>query len=463
MAVSTANAGKGEASGSGAAHPAWPRPSQAYYTVFVMGLVVMFAEVDRGVMSLLVQAIKKDWALSDSSMGLLLGLSFAILYTAFAPFVGYLVDTRNRKNVLAIALAAWSTATMFCGAAQNFVQLFAARLALGGGEAVNGPAIFSIISDSFPKERLPRGIALMQLGVTAGNAFSLIMGALVIQLLINMPPQTIPLIGVVRWWQMVFVAVGLPGFLVALLLALTVKEPARKAASEALAYDRPGFPTVMAYMARHWQVYGALFGSLGISALGQGALSWHAAYYMRTFHWTAQKVGYTTGLLNLVTVPIGLFLGVWFYERLVKKGVVDAPMRVVIIGRLITLPAAILIPLAPNVWVAIGAATFQAMMIGLTGSSVNAALQIITPPAMRGQMTAWYLVLFSVVGNGLSPWIIGLMTDHIFRDPDLLRYAILTTTLLFSPASLLVFWLGRKPFAREVERLGLAGPPAAAA
>lgn len=149
---------------------AWPRPSEAYYTVFVMGLVVMFAEVDRGVMSLLVQAIKKDWNLSDSSIGLLLGVSFAILYTAFAPLVGYLVDTRNRRNVLAVALAAWSTATMLCGAAQSFVQLFLARMALGAGESVNGPAIFSIISDLFPRERLPRGIALMQLGVTAANA-----------------------------------------------------------------------------------------------------------------------------------------------------------------------------------------------------------------------------------------------------------------------------------------------------
>jgi MFS family permease len=335
-----------------------------------------------------------------------------------------------------------------------------ARLFLGAGESVNGPGIFSIISDSFPKERLPRGIAMMQMGVTAGNAFSLIMGAAVIQLLVNLPIQHIPGIGLIRWWQMVFIVVGLPGLLVALLTWLTVKEPARRGAKVDIA-DRVGMWQVVTYLLQHWRIVGALFGSLAISALGQGALSWHAAFYQRTYHWTPQQVGYTTGAINLITGPIALFLGVALYEQLVKRGIIDAPMRVVILSRLLGLPALVLMPLMPNPWLAIAMGTFSGMMIAFGGSSLNAALQIITPNPMRGQVTALYLFLFSVVGNGFSPFLVGLITDFIFHDESQLRYAILTTALLFSPASLVVFWLGVKPYAREVQRLGLAGPAAA--
>ena len=460
MAISTVSADEAAAASKDGKVQAWPSPAQAYYTVFVMGLVVMFAEVDRGVMSLLVQAIKKDYQLSDWMMGLLLGPLFAIFYAVCGLPLSRFIDRNNRKNILAVALALWSAATALCGVAQNFVQLCVARLFLGAGESVNGPGIFSIISDSFPKERLPRGIALMQMGVTAGNAFALIMGAAVIQLLVHLPIQHIAGIGVIRWWQMVFIVVGLPGLLVALLVWRSVKEPARRGVPQAETAQRIGMWQVVTYLCRHWRVFGPLFGSLAISALGQGALSWHAAFYQRTYHWSPQQVGYTTGLLNLFAGPVGLFLGVALYEHMVKRGLIDAPMRVVIISRLIGMPAMLLMPLMPNAWAAVAMGTFSGAMIAFGGSSVNAALQIITPNPMRGQVTALYLFLFSVVGNGFSPFLVGMITDFVFHDESQLRYAILTTAVLFGPTSLLVFWLGLKPYAREVQRLGLAGGPA---
>lgn len=435
---------------------AWPSSGRAYYTVALLGLVVMFAEVDRGIMSLLVQPIKNDMHLSDTSVSLLLGVAFALFYAAFGLPMSRFIDRSNRRNLLAAALGIWSVATVFCGLAQNFVQLFLARLFLGAGESVNGPAIFSMISDSFPKERLPRAIAIMQLGVTGGAGFSLIMGAIVIKMLVGVPD--IHVLGlVIRWWQLVFMVIGLPGLLVALVLQLTVREPLRRGMGTVAQQSQIGMRQVLAYVGKNWKVFGPQFGSMGIAALGMGALSWGPAFYQRTYGWQPAQVGMMLGIMNLVTAPIGLFAGVWAYERYVKKSFVDAPMRVVIVGRLMAIPFALAMPLMPNPWLALGCAAIGGIALGFGGASQNAALQIVTPPSMRGQMTAINMFLFSVVGSGLSPSIIALITDYVFRDESQLRYAILTTAVLFGPASLLVWWLGVKPYVREVARLEAEG------
>jgi MFS family permease len=434
----------------------WPSPTRAYYTVFVMALVVMFAEVDRSIMSLLVQGIEQDLHISDALMGLLMGAAFAIFYAAFGLPLGRYVDRSNRKNLLAIALAVWSTATVCCGIAQNFVQLAIARVFLGAGESVNGPAIFSIISDSFRKERLPRAIALMQIGVTAGNAFALIMGAVVIGLLIKMPPQHFgPL--VIRWWQMVFIVIGVPGLLVAVVNAVTVKEPPRRGARDTI-----GLRQTIAYLWAHKPVFLPMYGSMFVTGLAMGVITWVPAFYQRTYAWSAHDAGMALGVTSLIATPIGLFLGVMAAEALTRRGYGDSPYRVIVWGRLITLLPVLLQPLMPTPWLALLCQAGYLIGVGATGSCTNAVLQIVLPNNMRGQATALFMFFYSVVGNGLSPSLLGLISTYGFHDPAKLRYAILLVNVLFMPASLLVFWLGIGPYRRELKRLGLDAAPAAA-
>ena len=434
--------------------PAWPSAGQAYYMVLISALVVMFAEIDRSIMSLLVQPIEKDLHIQDAQMGVLLGLAFGLFYAICGIPVSRFIDRNNRKNILSIALALWSIATLFCGLAQNFIQLATARLFLGAAESVNGPAVFSMISDSFPKERLPRAIAVMQLGPLGGNVFALIMGAIVIKLLMGMPDLHIAGVGVIRWWQMVFIIIGLPGILVALLQAVTVKEPVRRGVPAA-GIEKVGLMQVLRYMAAHRKVFGPQFGAMAISALAMGTLTWGAAFYQRTYGWSPVQVGLTLGVVQLIATPIGLFLGVVVVEHLAKRHV-DAPMKLICWGRLIALPASIAMPLMPTPELALAMSAISGIMLGATGSSTNAVLQIVTPNQMRGQMTAMFLFLFTVVGNAISPTLVGLVTQYVFHDPSQLRYAMLSVTLLFMPLSLLVFWQGAKPYRRELTRLGLA-------
>jgi MFS family permease len=440
-----------------ASEAAWPSPARAYFTVFMMAAAVMFAEIDRGAMQLLIGPIKAAYHLSDAWIGLLLGPVFAMFYAVCGVPTSPFIDNHNRKTILAWALGLWSAAAACCGLAQNFWQLAAARVALGVFESPNGPTIFSIISDSFPRKRLTRGIAIMQIGTSVGNGFSLLVTGFLIFALMKLPDIHIAGIGVIRWWQLVFIALGLPGILVAVVIGLTVKEPSRKGPK---ADASVSFLEVFGYMRAKREIFGAFMGSSAIGALGFGVLTWNAEFFVRTYHWTPAEVGIRTGLVSLVATLAGLWLGTWLYERYVGQGRKDAAMRVVLLGRLIGMPMALVMPLMPNGWLALAFTGVSMLVLGATGGCTNTILQIISPNRMRGRITAIFFVFYTLVGFGISPWLIGLTTTYILPESEL-RLAILGAVVLFQPASLFVLWLGRKAYVRVVEEIETAEAAAA--
>ncbi len=162
------------------------------------------------------------------------------------------------------------------------------------------------------------------------------------------------------------------------------------------------------------------------------------------------------GAVSIVATLLGLWLGTLLYERFVRQGRHDAAMRVVLLGQLISLPIGLLYPLAPNGEIALALSGVNFLMIGATGASLNAILQIISPNRMRAQTTAIFFLFYNLVGQGLSPLLIGMATDLVLKDESQLRFAILGAVVLFRPAALFVLWLGRKAYAKEVERLDAA-------
>jgi MFS family permease len=431
---------------------AWPAPGAAWYMMFLLALTAMFAQLDLGIMSLLVEPIEHDLHLSDTSMSLLLGPAFALFYTFIGIPVARYVDRNRRTIILAIGLGVWSIATACCGIAQGFWQLFVCRVGVGAGEAVNGPAVFSLIADSFPKERLPRAIAVMQLGVVAGAGCSLLIGGFVIHLLLSLPPIALGGALVIHSWQLVFIAVGLPGLAVALLLRTTVREPPRRGLEAVGAVEVP-LLSVVAYLVRKWTVFAPMFGGLTLGALALGAQSWLPAFYQRTYGWHPAQIGVVLGIMQLIAMPIGLFIGVRLAERFDRRRLEDAPLRTVIISRFIGIPAQVAMALMPTPWLAVVCAAVASLSVGIGGASQNAALQIITPNQMRGQVTALYLFIFNVIGMGLGPTVAALLTDQVFRAQSELRYALLTLYAVVGPVSLAIIWLGVRPYVREVLRL----------
>lgn len=442
---------------------AWPSLRQAYYAAWVLAAVQMCAQLNDGVMSLLVESVKRDLGLSDLQMSYLLGFSTVLFYVFIGVPAARLVDRHNRKWLMTGAVVAWSVATAACGLAQNFWQFFAARFGIGAGESINGPLAYSLMADYFPPEKLPRAIAIYNVGYTGGTGLALLLGALMIHILTGLPTIEIPLFGVVRDWQLVFILTGLIGVPVAILTA-TVAEPGRRnlVLDAAPAGKQLGatLREVLAYMAKHWPVYGPIFIGLFFTSLYMfGMNAWRAAFFIRTYGWDPAKVGLYSGLLNLALALPSLAGAIWINDWFRARGHADANMRVLAIGFSIATPFMILWPLMPNAWLALAMSGVGTALMLFAAPSLNSAMQIVTPNGMRGQMTALYLFTMMAVGGGFGPTLFALITNKVLGDEALLRYTIAGSAAVLFPAAALCYWAGVRPYRERMLAMRAAGAP----
>ncbi len=425
----------------------WPRAGVAWYAVGVFALVLMFGQLDQGVISLLIRDIKADFHLADWQISLLTGVAPALFFVVIGIPLSLLVDTRTRKYVLAAGIGVCSVMTTLCGLAQSFWQLFVVRVFVGGGTAVNGPGTYSMLSDFFPRQKLPSAIYVLQIGFILGTGIPLIVGAYALSKLSAVPVQHWGGL-VIHHWQMVFIVVGLPALIGAVLL-LTVPEPARRGAVAQPGPTGASIWRTIGYLFKHWPLYAPMFLGLAFSAMETyGTLQWRVPFLQRTYHW-GNEAGYVLGVANIVFQFLGLIVGSWFTSLLAKK-YDDANVRVVAIFYSITPVFAILGPLSPNPWIAVICAGLTGFC-GLAGASPqNAAIQSVTPNQMRGQVTALYLFVFTVIGQGLGPSFISLFTDFVLRDESNLRLSMAGTAAFMTPIAAIIIWLGVKPYGRAI-------------
>jgi len=430
----------------------YPPTIQAWYCVFVLALAVMINFLDRGILTLLVEPIKADFHLTDMQMSLIMGFAFTFFYAILGLPVARLVDRYRRGAIMATGIAIWSVMTAMCGLATGFWHLFLARVGVGVGETTSGPSAYSLLSDYFPPAKLPRAIAAMNLGFVAGSGLAMIVGGAVIGFVGAGPGVTLPIVGHLRSWQLVLMMVGLPGLVVSMLM-LTVREPPRRGDVTA---EPPPIGEVFAFLRRHWRLFLPMFLGLALrSSQMFGVQMWGPAFFSRTYGWTSEQIGYVSGFSLLVTMPIGLFLGSWLSERLWRKGYSDANVRVVVLSTIISIPLSIAAPLMPSPWIAAGMNLVNSIFLGMAAPVENAALQIVTPNRMRGQVTFLFLFIMNVIGMGLGPLMLASLTQYVFSEADI-RYSIALTGLLTGPAAAVVFWLGMKPYGRAVSAGELA-------
>lgn len=443
----------------------WPSARTAYYTLFVLILCLTSNQLDLGIVPYLASSIKADLNISDTWLGLLLGAAFGLFYTLIGLPIAYYVDRLSRRRILAIGIAVWNVGTALCGIAQSFWQLFAARFLVGAGEGVNGPASYAIVGDIFPRERIPRAIALLQLGSVIGPALALLLGAWLMHLFLAMRPIHAPF-GIIHGWQLIFILIGLPSIAIAALIIVTVPEPARHridnqmaeigvrdddARGAILAWFRD-YGVAFRYMRLHGRIYAPMFGSLFAGAFSIGAIQWTPIFYQRTFGWGPAQLAALQSGAQLIATPLGLLASVLIAERFSRRKRKDSAFRVYILSLIIALPAVFNV-LMPSPWIAFAVGAIGLFSLGMSGASQNAALQIITPAELRGKVTALYLLVYSLVGVAFSPVLYALITDFILRDESQIRWAIFWPLLLLRPLSLAIAWFGLAPYGREVERL----------
>jgi MFS family permease len=451
------------------AQPSWPPLRQAYYAAWVLAAVQMCAQLNNGVMSLLVEPVKRDLGLTDMQMSYLLGFSAVLFYVLIGIPAARLVDRHNRKWLMTACILIWSAATAACGIAYSFWQFFAARFGIGAGESINGPLAYSLMADYFPPDKLPRAIAIYNVGFTGGSAISLLLGALMIHILTGLPTVDVPFFGVVRDWQLVFILNGAVGIPIAL-LAASIREPKRRrfqlaapAGAEGVAQPVQRAATlreVFAFFFANWRIYGPIFLGLCFTSLhmfGMGA--WGAVFYVRTYGWEPATVGLYSGLLSLGLAIPSLLGAIWVNDWFRKRGHDDANMRVLALGFALSAPFMIFGPLMPGPWLALALGGIGTGLMLLSAPSLNAAMQIVTPNEMRGQMTALYLFTMSAIGGGLGPTYMAFLTEHVWGDPMLLRYALATSAAILFPLSAVTYWAGIKPYRKRILEMKAAGLP----
>jgi MFS family permease len=423
----------------------WPSARTGWYAVFVISLSLLVNFLDRGIVPLLVPFIKADLQISDTRMSLIMGFAFIAIY-AFAglPIARY-ADRGSRKGVITLGLGLWSLATALCGSARGFWSLFACRAGVGIGEACTGPASFSLLGDLVPPERMPRVLSVMNFGFIAGNGLALIILGSLIQLLSASPTVTLPILGEMRMWQAAFVLVGLPGLLVTALMA-TVPEPVRRVGG-----SQPSVGEVIAFLWERRAVYLPLILTISINTMAAvGLISWGPAFYIRVWHWDIGTIGLVNGLIWLLVAPVGAMIGAKMAERFAAAGHDDANLRVVIYAMAINIPCVILMPLMPS-----AALSATMLALGVFGASLlfgpqNAAIQVVTPGRMKGQVTAVILFGFNIIGYGLGPTVTALFTDYVYRDELQVGYALSTCYAILGPIAFLIMLSGLKPYGRAV-------------
>lgn len=429
----------------------YPSAKYAWYVVVVLFIAYTSSFVDRIIMSLLVEPIKRDLLLSDTQFSLLHGFAFAIFYTLMGLPLGWLADRSNRRRLISIGILLWSIMTAMCGLTKTFTTLFIARIGVGIGEAALSPSAYSMISDYFPKEKRGVPIGMYSMGVFFGGGIAFILGGYVVQLTAGATDVVLPLIGAVRPWQLTFFIVGLPGLLIVLLM-LTVKEPARRDVVSLT--DDPQSPTTeptireaLSFVIRNMRVYASvLIGFALLATSSYGFFTWSPSFLIRTYGWQASEAGYAFGLIVLTLGTGGTLLGGVLADRILAKGRLDAKMRVSLYAGAATLIFGSIAPLMPNPTLALLFLAPTVVSIGMPVGLGPAALNFITPNQLRGQVIALYLFAVNLIGLGAGPTIVAVITDFGFGDPGAVRYSLAIFAVVISALAIIAVASGLKVY-----------------
>lgn len=430
----------------------WPSPILGWYAVGVLVIAYIFSFIDRTIIALLVGPIKESLQITDTQFSILHGIAFTLFYTFLGLPIGRLADRISRRGIISVGVALWSLMTAVCGLTANFWQLFAARVGVGVGEAALSPAAYSIISDYFPKDRLGRALGVYTSGAFLGAALAFILGGAVIQFVNSYPEFSIPFFPSVQGWRMVFFAVGLPGLLVSILV-LTVREPWRRGRLSS-GGDVVPVSTVVAYVWERRRLFLSHFIGFAVLVVTfQNVIGWGPAFFTRHFGLTAAETGYTLGMVLLVFCSSGVISGGFLADRLVKSGRTEGPMQVGVYAGLLLVPFAATATSVDNL--ALSLVLFCPMMFfaSLALGAAPAALQMIAPNEMRGQVSAFYLLFLNLLSFGVGPVVVALITDYVFVDEGAVGYSLAIVSAVSAPLAAYVLSRGFEPFRQAVHDL----------
>jgi len=430
----------------------YPAAAYAWFVVGALSLVNMMSYVERQILTLLFAPIKRDFQLTDTEVSLLAGAAFVVFFVLFGLLFGRLADRGKRKRIIMLGALFWGLATAACGAAQNFIQLFVARISVGVGEASLGPSALSTISDYFPRHRLARAISFYTGAQYVGAGLALVIGGLAIQLVAQLPPVGLPGLGVLRPWQMTFVIVGLGGLLVLIPMAF-VKEPTRRGVARPAGAHPTGRGEMRAFLgANHRMLFSHFLGFALSSMLGFGVVAWTPTFFIRVHGWAAQDIGYVYGGILAVMGGAGVLAGGRLAEWLEGRGVRDAFFVVPMMSASLTMVLFISAMFAPTAPIALGLLVGSTFFSSFPVSLIMTALQAVAPNQLRGQLTALFSFVTNLLGVATGPTVVAMLTDYLYRDELAVGWSLATASAVITPVVVALLAIGRPGLRDSLER-----------
>ncbi|MDZ4729774.1 MAG: MFS transporter [Xanthomonadales bacterium] len=402
------------------------------YVLFMLVLVYTFNFIDRQIVGILAVPIKADLGLSDTELGLMGGLAFALFYTGLGIPVAMLADRVSRTWIMTIALTLWSLMTAVCGLAQNFWQLFAARLGVGVGEAGGVAPAYSLVADYFPASQRARALSIYSLGIPIGSALGIFLGGYIASKVD---------------WRWAFFAVGIAGIILAPIFRMTVKEPPRGRYDlhHAQQAKAPGLAELFRTLATKPSFWLMSLGAACSSMMGYGLFFWLPSFFVRSFGLTLLQASMFFGSILLIGGIAGIWAGGWLGDRFghAKR------------SRYLTIPACAFLATIPFYMLGILSTnlvlTFFVLLVptalGLVWlGPVVSTIQHLVRPNMRATASAVFLFINNLIGIGLGTWALGALSDGLtarFAE-NALRYSILAGTIFYVIAATLFFMASRR-------------------
>ena len=408
-------------------------PMASWYALAVLTVINAFGYMDRMALAILQEAIKVDLHLTDRQLGLLSGLAFAALYATLGVPLARIADRSSRVKLIAACFSLWSVLTCLSGLARNFQQLFLARMGVGVGEAGCLPPGHSLIGDYFPRERRALAVTIFQCGAVLGLSAGLF---------------TIGALGQRLGWRMSLQIVGFAGVPVALLAALTLREPSRPRATQGTTEMAPR--ALRALLGRPAFVHLAIAISLS-TICSSGMSQWFPSFLMRSFGMSMLQVGAWSGSISVVSGVLGLLTGGFLATRLLPR---DPRWELWIpaIGYGASTPLFCLMYLSPTAWMALVVKVFAYYLGAVGGGVALAAVQAFAEPHRRATALSLVYFLSSLLGLGMGPYLIGALSDLLAAPlgRQSLRYALLCSCAMLAWAVIHFLLAARRTFRDRV-------------
>ncbi|VVN82176.1 spinster family MFS transporter [Pseudomonas fluorescens] len=392
-----------------------------YYLLGLLWLTYTFSVLDRYVMGILVEPIKRDLGVSDSMMGFLSGTVFGLFYATLAIPVAMLADRSNRRNVVAASLFIWSLCTMFCGMANNALQLALARIFVGVGEAGSTPPAQSLIADLFPPSERGKAVGLFASGGSLGMVLAFTLSGLIAG----------------EWgWRWAFIVLGAPGIVLALLLMVSTREPVRgqtdpthQSKADAVA---PPFAEVMRFVLGNRGLVHLIASLILTTTSGTVLALWVPAYLIRNFHISEAQLGPALGLVIGVAGMIGAIVVGWVSDRVARRH----PSRRVLVGavmQMLVWPCMVAVLLSGNYVTALWLLVIPGFFIYAPVAVGWAIMQNITPPRMRATTIGIGVLVANIGALVIGPQLVGLASDLLANGDATtgLRNALLLSGLFY--------------------------------